>query len=46
MKMLIYVGDLVTDIPGIFLGGLIARQINAKVTLLHVAPKERGKKVE
>jgi hypothetical protein len=44
--MLIYVGDLVTDIPGIFLGGIIARKIKPEITLLHVAPKERDKEVE
>jgi nucleotide-binding universal stress UspA family protein len=46
MKMLIYVGDLVTDMPGIFLGGLIARHLNLKITLLHVAPKSQQKKQE
>ncbi|MCJ7700399.1 MAG: universal stress protein, partial [Anaerolineales bacterium] len=46
MKMLIYVGDLVTDLPGIYLGGLIARDLEAEVTLLHIAPKKRKKKVE
>jgi nucleotide-binding universal stress UspA family protein len=46
MKILIYVGDLVTDVPGIFLGGLIARNLQADVTLLHVSPKRRGKKAE
>lgn len=46
MKMLIYVGDLITDIPAIFLGGLIARKTESKVTLIHIAPKERRKKVE
>jgi nucleotide-binding universal stress UspA family protein len=44
MKMLIYVGDLVTDIPGLFLGELIARNSDAEVTLLHVAPKSVRKK--
>ncbi len=46
MRMLIYVGDLITDMPGIFLGELIARRLNAEVTLLHIAPKERNKKQE
>jgi nucleotide-binding universal stress UspA family protein len=46
MKMLIYVGDLVTDMPGIFLGGLIARHLNLPITLLHVAPKTQQKKQE
>ncbi len=44
MKMLIYVGDLVTDIPGLFLGELLARNLEAEVTLLHVAPKTVKKK--
>jgi nucleotide-binding universal stress UspA family protein len=46
MKMLIYVGDLITDIPGIFLGGLIARKTKSEITLLHVAPKVKGKEIE
>lgn len=46
MKMLVYVGDLITDMPGIFLGELIARKLNAEVTLLHIAPKDREKKQE
>jgi nucleotide-binding universal stress UspA family protein len=46
MKMLIYVGDLVTDMPGIFLGGLIARHLDMKITLLHVAPKTQQKDQE
>jgi len=46
MKMLIYVGDLITDMQAIFMGGLIAEKIKSKITLLHIAPKERGKKVE
>jgi nucleotide-binding universal stress UspA family protein len=46
MKMLIYVGDLVTDVPGIYLGGIIARKINPEITLLHVAPKVRDKEIE
>jgi len=37
---------LVTDIPGIYLGGMVAREIKSEVTLLHVAPKERDKNVE
>jgi hypothetical protein len=46
MKMLIYVGDLVTDVPSLFLGELFARHLGAEVALLHVAPKKRGKKEE
>ena len=46
MKLLIYVGDLVTDVPGIYLGSIIARKINPEITLLHVAPKVRGKEIE
>lgn len=43
MKMLIYVGDLISDMAGLFLGEMIARQLNAEVTLLHVAPKKKDK---
>jgi len=46
MKMLVYVGDLVTDVPGLFLGELFARHLEAEVTLLHVAPKKNKKKQE
>lgn len=46
MKMLIYVGDLITDMPGVFLGELIARRLKAQVTLLHIGPKERKKEQE
>ena len=46
MKMLVYIGDLVTDIPGLFLGGMIARYLDAKVTLFHVAPKKNNKQQE
>jgi nucleotide-binding universal stress UspA family protein len=46
MKMLIYIGDLITDMPGIYLGEKIARSVNAEVTLLHIAPKENSKKQE
>lgn len=46
MRMLIYVGDLITDMPGIFMGELFARKLNAQVTLLHIAPRERKKKQE
>jgi nucleotide-binding universal stress UspA family protein len=46
MKILIYVGDMITDLPGIYLGGLIAKRLKAEVTLLHVASKKRGKKFE
>jgi len=38
--MLIYIGDLITDIPGLFLGGLIARHLQAEVTLLSVFSKD------
>jgi nucleotide-binding universal stress UspA family protein len=44
MKMLIYVGDMITDLPGIKLGELIARQLDAEVILLHIAPKDLEKK--
>jgi nucleotide-binding universal stress UspA family protein len=46
MKILIYIGDLITDIPGLFLGELLARALRAEVTLLHVAPKMKKKKKE
>lgn len=46
MKMLIYVGDLISDMAGLFLGELIARKLNAEVVLLHVAPKDKDKKEE
>jgi len=46
MKVLIYVGDLVTDMPGIYMGGQIARHFHGEVTLLHVAPKKKKKKQE
>jgi len=46
MKILIYVSDLITDVPGIFLGGLLARSLEAEVTLFHVAPKIKKKKKE
>jgi len=46
MKMLIYVGDLISDMAGIFLGELIARQLDAEVVLLHVVPKDKEKKEE
>jgi len=44
MNVLIYVGDLVTDLPGLFLGAMIARNLNADVTLLNVFPKEKRMK--
>lgn len=43
MKMLIYVGDLATDLPGILLAGLIAKSLQAEVTLLYVAQKKKDK---
>lgn len=46
MKILIYIGDLVSDNPALFLGGLIARHTQSEVTLLHVTPKIKGKKIE
>lgn len=46
MKILIYVGDRTTDMPGVRLGSLLAEGLDAEVTLLHVAPKHKGKKVE
>jgi nucleotide-binding universal stress UspA family protein len=46
MKMLIYVGDLITDMQAIFLGGLVAKKIKSSITLLHIASKERQKKKE
>jgi nucleotide-binding universal stress UspA family protein len=46
MKILIYIGDLITDIPGLFLGELFARALHAEVTLFHVAPKIKKKKQE
>jgi len=36
MKILIYVGDLVTDLPSLFLGEMIARHLSAEITLLNV----------
>ena len=44
MKILIYISDLVTDLPGLFLGGMIARHLKAEVTLLNVFPKDKRKK--
>jgi nucleotide-binding universal stress UspA family protein len=44
MKILIYISDLINDIPGIFLGGLLARSLDADVTLFHVSPKKKKKK--
>lgn len=46
MRILIYVGDSITDLPGIFLGEVIARRLNAEVTLLHIATKQGNKKHE
>ena len=46
MKILIYIGDLITDIPGLFLGELLAHALQAEVTLLHVTPKIKKKKKE
>ena len=46
MKILIYVGDRTADMPGIRLGSLLARSLGAELTLLHVAPKQKGKKAE
>jgi len=43
--MLIYVGDLITDIPGLFLGGLIASSLQAEVTLLSVFSKDKAKEL-
>ena len=43
---MIYIGDLITDIPGLFLGELLARALQAEVTLFHVAPKIKKKKRE
>jgi len=44
MKILIYISDLVTDLPGLFLGGMIARHLKSEVTLLNVFPKDKRKK--
>lgn len=46
MKILIYVGDRSTDMPGVRLGSMLARSLGAELTLLHVAPKQRKKKEE
>ena len=46
MKILIYVGDLITDMPGIFMGELVARKLNAQVSLLLITPREKKKKEE
>lgn len=44
MKVLIYVNDLVADLPGLFLGEMIARQIASEITLLYVYPKDTKRK--
>jgi nucleotide-binding universal stress UspA family protein len=44
MKILIYVNDLETDLPGMKLGEIIARNLEAEVTLLSVHPKDDKKK--
>ncbi len=46
MKMLIYVGDLITDMPAIYLGSQIARRTKSQVSLLHVTPKREEKTFE
>ena len=46
MKILIYVGDQITDMPGIFMGELIARKLSAEVTLLYIGSKDKKKKEE
>ena len=40
MRMMVYVGDLEIDFPGVQFGALIARSLNAELTLLHVLPKK------
>ena len=44
MNVLIYIGDMVTDLPGLFLGAMIARNLDAEVTLLNVFPKDKKRK--
>lgn len=46
MRMLIYIRNLVADMPGIRLGGVIAKNLNAELTLLHVLPKKKKSKVK
>jgi nucleotide-binding universal stress UspA family protein len=44
MKILIYVGDLVIDLPSLFLGEMIAWYLSAEITLLNVVSKAQNKK--
>lgn len=46
MKILIYIGDRTADMPGVRLGSMLASSLGAELTLLHVAPKHKGKKEE
>jgi nucleotide-binding universal stress UspA family protein len=46
MKMLIYVCDPVTDLPGVLIGELLARKLTADVTLLNIGSKKKKKKRE
>jgi nucleotide-binding universal stress UspA family protein len=46
MKILIYIHDPITDKPGVMLGSMLAKKLNAKVTLLYVGLKENKKKQE
>jgi len=41
MKVLICVNDLLADEPGLLFGGTIARDLQAKITLFHVIPKDK-----
>jgi nucleotide-binding universal stress UspA family protein len=43
MRILIYIGDLITDIPSLFLGRLLAGHLQAEVTLLTVFSKDIDK---
>jgi nucleotide-binding universal stress UspA family protein len=41
MKVLICVNDLLIDEPGLLFGGMIARDLQAEITLFHVIPKKK-----
>lgn len=41
MKVLICINDLLVDEPGLLLGGKIARDLQAEITLFHVIPKDK-----
>jgi nucleotide-binding universal stress UspA family protein len=41
MKVMICVNDLLADEPGLLFGGMIARDLQAKITLFHVIPKDK-----